>query len=568
MVDGSDVLKDLSGLFKAATLKRDSRRDADTSEYHIYPVVLDYSRCLDIPMTYPLDIKFVITSHVESRRDEHFILARTMRKAFVRGLLASNSLWTSQSGNKDIVTILHDDGSGESTAVFTIDIYCDLNKRFFNNYQNFFNETGIVLRDPIAVMNRSGVPYATCGWIYYDVVRKMVASREFYERKGGVVALATYADNVAKFTKLYVEMNKNKNLAIDKQKELVDLYTDMRKATLKDISGLKNRDSTLFKAIDVLQKLTNIDKLEKQLLVPPAYAECTRLVIKKLMDDILGKYMLKYNTADYYPVIVGGATLTRCIGEVFRKGKNAINLKVKDIDMPMIVRDVRARVLDIDAVAKVRSDFANEIIADPELAEFLMGLGAKHNFIMRLEITELAPSSMLYKFRMAIVTLRFYNVVHRLLHIVNVMDLPIYTPENRMEEMKWDMYDKLTPIKMRDPVPYYVNARQVVYATCGFVKFDTMAMVMIAQTALADKDLTKAQQRMWYYKYIKYLSKYAAMTRKGKAFKAASEQLSTNEMVELPEPMKDNLDAIIAELGKGYDTRKEKWHKTKQSIFQ
>jgi hypothetical protein len=514
-----------------------------------------------------IDIRFVIIPQIKNVRDPAYKEAIELRDAFVNSIISRNPLLKKghtkrpYSVNPDgPISIITDDGSGVVNAVYNIDIYCNLNQPFFSHYQNFFNEKGLtrtVLLKPIPYITQGQIRYATCGWIYFDAVRQMVSSKEGYAKfPDSPTALAAYGASVARFARLYIHMNTNR---ID-DNSLTTLYDQVRKVTI-DEAGYNSPSSTLAGALAALKKKTNMEKVERQLVAPPAYAECTKKVINYLMETILGKYMRKYSTDDYYPVVIGGASLTRCLDEVFNaQGKRDINIAIKDIDMPMSVRTADT---DLSKIVNIRNAYLADIIADSKLIAFLAKLGAKHNLVMTFQVDVLPSTApeQLWKFRLAIVSLRFHNNAGRFLHGVNIIDCPIYTQANRAWEKKWRVYDKLVKVDFHDPIPSIINSKNVILATCGYVKYDTVQMLLVCREELEKHTKMQLQQQQqtpnkymlaWYYKYIKYLAKYAALNKKMRAFKLARTLLTTNELLEMPQPSQAKLDEILASLGTGF----------------
>jgi hypothetical protein len=483
-----------------------------------------------------------------------------LRDAFVVGVLAQNPILKMKKYGGSSISIIADDGSGVVNAVFNVDIYCNLNQPFFSHYQNFFNENSLTqtsLKHPIPYVSQKKIRYATCGWIYFDAIRQMVANKKEHEKfPDSPAALAAYAASVARFTRLYINMNKYR---ID-DVSLATLYDQVREITIYEAGNMSD-NTTLTNALAVLKKGTNIEKVERQLVAPPAYAECTKRVIgyllkgKKGSDSILGKYMQKYNTADYYPAVVGGATLTRCLGELYKR--KGIRIDIKDIDMPISVRTD----LDISQVVQIRNQYLAEIIEDADLLAFVADLGARHNLIITFQV-EVLPSTAhekLWSVRLAIVKLRFQDNAGRFLHGVNIIDCPIYTQESRYSDKRWHTYDLVKNVEFRDPMPFYVDSKKVVHATCGYVKYDTFQMLLVCQheleTLMEQSPPNTRLVRLWFYKYLKYLAKYAALYKKTRAFNLARALLTNNDLLEMQLPNQAKLDEILASFGKDFKER-------------
>jgi hypothetical protein len=125
---------------------------------------------------------------------------------------------------------------------------------------------------PIPYYVSRGVPFATCGWAYYDTVRMLVVCGDAYraalEAGDAGEQRYQYTKYLAKFAVLYTQVNRLRG--DDDYERIKTLYASAQDIFSRyglgayDMAALEDGDKRLLQGIvEALQQKTNLAKLER-----------------------------------------------------------------------------------------------------------------------------------------------------------------------------------------------------------------------------------------------------------------------------------------------------------------
>jgi len=253
-----------------------------------------------------IDIKYMIQGHVESLEDKRILAAHKNRMSFVNKfvkdkqvakvlldvagmepLCSSIELVIVDFFDSDIVALKENmrvciktvfkwgDGKEYFKDLIDTAVWSDYSQEMILSYQYFF-DTPLKVNVPFHM--HKGVPFATCGWTYFDTLRLLILCGEAYQKaiKSGDekqvrFTFMKYWKYLAKFAVLYVHINKIKTQDPD-YLILKRLYNKSQKI----ITGIRQRDQStrvisgrqktfMNKLVQELRGRTNMNRLEKLL---------------------------------------------------------------------------------------------------------------------------------------------------------------------------------------------------------------------------------------------------------------------------------------------------------------
>lgn len=231
----------------------------------------------------------------------------------------------------------------------------------------------------------------------------------------------------------------------------------------------------------------------------------------KMLEDVLGKYMKKYTTKTFYPVIVGGVNITRCLQSKPRTRQLISNLFMSDIDLDFVIIGDNSEAI-MDTVHKQRMLMIDSILSDKDLKKHIDSLERLNRrdaiFALKLRIDDSALSlPKLRVFKMSLVTVKLDFIVDgAVVNTMTLLDCPIYARHN-VED--YNLYARFFATDRRKPVPYYTD-KGVMYATCGFIYYDTIRMMKWYEKAL-DAASTPKERHFNFVKYVRYVIKFSAL---------------------------------------------------------
>lgn len=222
--------------------------------------------------------------------------------------------------------------------------------------------------------------------------------------------------------------------------------------------------------------------------------------------EILGRHMRKWKSKHTcYPVIVGGTTVNRCLGPT----KYAKEFNKGDIDMPFVLTDPRR----LKRALRMRARFLGRVMKDLRISGLNVTLNDNAVYNKRLRTHKLLLIS---------------------IYLVNdddgtkkvLIDCPIYAPWT-VEDYGVYAQTKGLEDKMVMPIPYYVDKKTgVMYATCNFVYYDTVRMMMWYRNALVEgRTRSRRETEFATAKYIKYMNKFSVLYMVLKKHKDSKRQM-------------------------------------------
>lgn len=249
-----------------------------------------------------LDVKFVVAKHVADNNDSIIKHTHDMRMRFINDILTDKSLdkHLKRAAGDELIEIrlVLDDKrdvpresvrrtmlvclraeyyiGGEKVYKKTFmdtGMYTTFSQDYFDKYHVFFMK---VINRPIPYYMNNNIPFATCGWAYYDTVRMLVICGGAYSKAladGDVdeqkYQFVKYIKYLSKFAVLYTQVNRLKGDSdYEKMKELYEsarsILNRYELVSLKDIKALSSKDKKAVQAIvGTLQQRTNLTNLEK-----------------------------------------------------------------------------------------------------------------------------------------------------------------------------------------------------------------------------------------------------------------------------------------------------------------
>lgn len=248
-----------------------------------------------------LDIKFVVNKTIRDNNDNTVRKADAMRRVFLEAIMRDAVIATkvrdlgkrsgvsivlkledmTQTSNEMLmrnmmvniyVEYIGKDGVliGKKEFIDT-GIYSNYSQELFKSYQRFFKEP---LRRPIPVKLHNGIPFATCGWTYYDTIRMLILYGQRFRDSMMKTSLKNqrfqflrYLKYLTKFVVLYVQINKiNGGKGFNKIQDMYERARDvLSKTNIRDktVTGVTLEQQDIMNAlIDVLQDKTNLQKLQ------------------------------------------------------------------------------------------------------------------------------------------------------------------------------------------------------------------------------------------------------------------------------------------------------------------
>lgn len=432
----------------------------------IYPVVLggiDVIRCCQgFGTTADIDIKFVVSPKIVGKEDPNFRLACALRDRFLAELLqiANDS---KMLGPTTILTVSEVDQKMPSARVVVYEeinnnkqifidtgIFSNMSMYMYENFANFFPHKLI----PTFVDNH--IPFATCSWTLVDTVRMLHYCKEqfkisnhaqFWKKK--------YLKYLGKFNILYHYYN-------GKSEMMHQLFRSIPEAE------------------EYLSTQTNIERIKEQFIAKPDLETCFKLVLNHVQEKTLPKYFMSHVDPAFYPILIGGVVVEKCVKSMFK-------LNINDIDIQFIVKDAD----QLNRVARSKKRLSEEILTDPELGSFIVSLESQFG----------------YKIDLASFSDWDENHPHQKEMGLIIIEITFKEPDSGLLLSKKNMIDICIFDKQPAEIPFE-KINDVLYATCDFTFINTEYMIQIYQDRYINVDGKKRQSLN---KYLRYVCKYCAL---------------------------------------------------------
>lgn len=457
----------------------------------IYPVIIGgttVKRCTnstqyEVPFT-DIDLKFVIAG---KDTPEKFKKALEMREMFFKNMMADSEMDTFKKtynidfvlskidetihGRRQFLEVINFENNSKYVLIDTM-ILTENTFEYYHNYKNFLQPQKKPFLKQIPFKIIDGIPYSTCNWTYFDTVRMLYSSKVSYEQNKASFFLNKYIKYLAKFIAMYSYINRTNN------KKLFNIFLKLNQDD--KIKYFKSNEYLIQKTID---ENTNLKSLINKFVAIPKYNDVSKNILHFILKKVLGKYMKHYKHESYYPIISGGANLTRC--------KDS-KLKVKDIDIFFIYD------CDFKTIFQKRSEFLNDIITDEDLLNYLDNYKSTHNIKVKCSIyVPDVEASEISKLSLSNIIVDIYNLNNDFLYKNAIIDCSLLEKFDKEVQI----YKKHNGIDLRDPIPY-IRQRNVFFATCSFLEFNARMMIYIFKDKFKKEKTIRNFTRL-----VKYISK-------------------------------------------------------------
>ena len=250
-----------------------------------------------------------------------------------------------------------------------------------------------------------------------------------------------------------------------------------------------------------------------------------------LLNKALGPLMNKYERDHHqvcYPVIVGGATVARCIKRNPRTRALVTQSFSKDIDMPFVMAPCATKA----AAHQVRMSFLKEL--EQVLSPFLERHKTPNTIRLRInDIAVYKKTLRVHKLALVTVHLDFYDAQNQKKIASHVLlDCPLYAPWSvedyghyeRILKQGSSAFGRVPQQKpMARMVPFVRDKSGVLYATCNFVYYDTVRMLLWYKKSMGEASAGSRAHEFAKDKYHRYIAKFMALNL------ARKEQESLNQ---------------------------------------
>lgn len=311
----------------------------------VYPVVIggaNIMRCSKLsPMAKKmvgtihkndLDIKWVITAPIANNKDILAVKAHLARMHFIESVMADptihariSAIAAKLSDGKVSVKLEARDqtrvgprmlrnalmwviyatyiDTATNTPIATKELvdtglYSSFSQEFFHGTRNHNRKNHkTAYTETVPVYVHKGVPFATCGWSYYDTVRMLVLYGQRYRKvASNPTAIRDrrwmylrYIKYLAKFTVLYTQINR-----INESPELTTLYESVKRQLGRSAQIMKGENAKIAKRSDLTEKERRIMASLLEMLEGKTNMRQLEAAISK------GEHLFTMRHSDYY----------------------------------------------------------------------------------------------------------------------------------------------------------------------------------------------------------------------------------------------------------------------------
>lgn len=244
------------------------------------------------------------------------------------------------------------------------------------------------------------------------------------------------------------------------------------------------------------------------------YKQKKKTLLSLLLDKVIPKYINTYRNRDFYPVILGGFDVMRCLA-IKKETRTYIDLLFSsDIDINFVIvkssKDYSSSEQfekEIELVMEAREQFLNDILSDADVTKHLKKMSHPLGTIDIVVNRKLMQNPLFRPFKLKIVRL---DIVFKAPGVPDytdeLIDTGIYHSENVSEFRFYDAFGKT----MVQPIPVYIH-RGVPYATCKYVFYDTIRMLSYYYSQISQKGVKPKYVKYNFIKFIKYMLKFCAL---------------------------------------------------------
>lgn len=212
-----------------------------------------------------------------------------------------------------------------------------------------------------------------------------------------------------------------------------------------------------------------------------------------LVKSILPKYVKGYMKRQYYPVVIGGYDVLRCV-----ESRLPMQFTYTDIDMPFVIVPRPPNPSILKEVIKARKRLLTQLITDTMFQEY-----TRQN---QINIVIDDSKSTTHVARLVQIVAEFKNNERLIL-----MDIPIWASDSTYHLGMYETFfpDHNTKTHLRHPVPIYMHDG-VPYATCKYLYYDTTRM-MAHYKERYENSTTSQDKQHNFEKLVSYGVKYVAL---------------------------------------------------------
>ena len=224
-----------------------------------------------------------------------------------------------------------------------------------------------------------------------------------------------------------------------------------------------------------------------------------KLVAQQLHDlllrTIIPRYFINYVKPEYYPVIVGGVAIIRCL-QMYPEVHDLIDDVLKsDIDVDFVVMGTTNATLKNASIAQFA--FILDITRDTDFKQFFKKHPDHKFVIVRRKIPQ--------KPKLQVITIKLKHGTDKPIDILDTVLIHTDTNGHKMNLYR-SFFDSKYPIIRQ------TNAN-VLYGSCEWIYYDTVNMMFIYDRYLQKSDVTASASYRYFVfkKLVRYVLKFSAL---------------------------------------------------------
>lgn len=219
-----------------------------------------------------------------------------------------------------------------------------------------------------------------------------------------------------------------------------------------------------------------------------------------LQQKVLPRYFHKYVTKDYYPIIIGGSAVLRCM-TMYPETRALVDDTFKsDIDVDFVLRAFSKR--DIKRAAIAQDAFLHDIVNDVDFVDMINKSRVFECYLRPLQI----PNKPLLR----VVSLNIRNKVGTTnggTAYITILDTVLF---HEKEKVTHNFYKKY--LKSTYPIPRETNGN-ILWGSCYWMFLDTVRMMYIYDYHLSHwrEELPAKRKQFIFIKLHKYILKFCVL---------------------------------------------------------
>ena len=243
------------------------------------------------------------------------------------------------------------------------------------------------------------------------------------------------------------------------------------------------------------------------------YDDIQRVLVDVIIQQTLPKYISKYKTRDYYPVIIGGQNVLRCTENNKIVASLISGVFSSDIDIDFVVLPAIKDNTDplIRSLHQHRMILLNEIIEDHDFKNALNKIMKDYSHV-DMHVTASIDKDMMHAdpivSRSMVIRIRInYFLGYEPSNSLTLLDTVIYSTYSKSEH--YDLYKEFTHAKVSLPIPFRTY-KGLPFAYCEHAYYDTVRMLDTYANEIS-KTMNQKRFKFLLAKYGNLLLKFAAL---------------------------------------------------------